>query len=352
MRFFKDSADNFYVQLSTRGRTRLVFVVDAPSAYFGRQLPRGYSVADVPRRLRPDIARAVKKEGLSVAAKIGLNRSMPYERLLGGLVAYFRSFEPGEPPPIGDNIYRDLALAKKGVCRHRSFAFTVTAQALGIPARYVFNEAHVFVEAWVPGREAGWLRVDLGGGADRLVVHASAGKIRHQPRARDPFERPSAFAGDAGSDRAAGATRVVGMPPDAKTPDPGPSPKAGSAREAGKIAKILDEHIKRAGSPQPGQVLTRTTLRLKESVIFRGDKVSLRGSVLTTATKPAPVSGAVQLLLTSHDGTPIAQLGVVPLRSDGSFETVLPVPEGQAPGQYQLVAEYLGEGRFAPSASR
>jgi transglutaminase-like putative cysteine protease len=40
----------------------------------------------------------------------------------------------------------DLARGKRGVCRHRAYAFVIVAQALGIPARFVQNEAHAWVE--------------------------------------------------------------------------------------------------------------------------------------------------------------------------------------------------------------
>ena len=49
----------------------------------------------------------------------------------------------------------DLALSQKGVCRHRAFAFLVTALGLGIPARMVINEAHAWVEVLDPGEDAG-----------------------------------------------------------------------------------------------------------------------------------------------------------------------------------------------------
>ena len=63
------------------------------------------------------------------------------------MVAYFRSFEPSDdfPNDHGD-IYLDLALSRKGVCRHRAFAFLVTALNIGVPTRFVANEAHAWVE--------------------------------------------------------------------------------------------------------------------------------------------------------------------------------------------------------------
>src|SRR5690606_27036069 len=62
----------------------------------------------------------------------------------------------------GPELYAEIALGQVGVCRHRSFAFTVTALALGIPTRFVHNEAHAWVEVYDAKL---WHRIDLGGAA-------------------------------------------------------------------------------------------------------------------------------------------------------------------------------------------
>ena len=74
-----------------------------------------------------------------------------------------------EPPRGHNDIYLDLALSQKGVCRHRAFAFLVTALSLGIPTRMVVNEAHAWVEVLDPGVAPPlWRRVDLGGAGRAL----------------------------------------------------------------------------------------------------------------------------------------------------------------------------------------
>ena len=65
-----------------------------------------------------------------------------------------------EPPTGHDDVYLDLALSQRGVCRHRAFAFLVTALHLGIPTRMVVNEAHAWVEV---SDGTLWHRIDLGG---------------------------------------------------------------------------------------------------------------------------------------------------------------------------------------------
>src|SRR5262249_50796144 len=89
------------------------------------------------------------------------------------------------------DVYLDLAYSKRGVCRHRAFAFVLTANAAGIPARYVTNEAHAFVEVRVPDR--GWIRIDLGGAASELEVANASEKAIYRPRAPDPSPRPERY---------------------------------------------------------------------------------------------------------------------------------------------------------------
>src|SRR5205085_2596405 len=95
------------------------------------------------------------------------------------MVEYFRAFTPStEAPNENGDVYLDLALSKKGVCRHRAFAFLVTALYLGIPARLVHNEAH----AWVGVRDDRlWHRIDLGGAALDLQDQERLDRPPHQP---------------------------------------------------------------------------------------------------------------------------------------------------------------------------
>ena len=92
--------------------------------------------------------------------------------MVAKLVAYFRSFvDSDEFPTDRDDVYLALALSKKGVCRHRAFAFLVTALGLGLPARMITNEAH----AWVEVSDGSlWRRIDLGG-AGRALDASLAG---------------------------------------------------------------------------------------------------------------------------------------------------------------------------------
>ncbi len=174
VRFLADDDDNFYVRMEpTAGEAagvrqiRLVFLMDAPKAYFARPLPRGARLSQVPASMRPTLPASLLGPAREVLRALDLDGERDVARALNRLVTHFRSFEPGEPPPDTGDTYRDLALGMRGICRHRGYGFVITAQALGIPARYVFNEAHVFVEAWIPGDGQGWVRIDLAGGGPR-----------------------------------------------------------------------------------------------------------------------------------------------------------------------------------------
>lgn len=345
--FDRDEAGNYYATPSLDGRLRLVFVMDAPKTYFGRPLPSDATLTDIPTKLRPKVPRAILKEAKEVAKAIGVPEDGSYADTLNWLVTYFRGFAPGEPPPTAGSVYRDIALGKTGVCRHRAHGFVITAQSLGIPARYVFNEAHVFVEVWVPagaGIPAGWLRIDLGGGADELQVHGAQGKTLHEG-GLDPFTRPDAF----DQAQAAGAENVTGLPRPAEAPLPEPKPGPGEPApgpgESTAIARV---------SSSPELVPTITTLSATSSIVFRGEGLDVEGRVTTVAGEPLR-EGSVQLVLLVDDHgkkTAVAQLGgALVLDGEGRFTASVKIPPRQMPGSYELVAEFLGDGVHSPSVS-
>ncbi|MCB9728743.1 MAG: transglutaminase domain-containing protein [Deltaproteobacteria bacterium] len=348
--FVRDQAGNFYVRTTVPGRFRLIFLTDAPSSYFGRSVPLGHTVRDVPSELRPRLPSEYAGRALAVASRLGLDPSMPYDRLVGALVRHFRDFEPGDPPPESDDIYTDLALGKRGICRHRAYAFVVTAQGLGIPARYVFNEAHVFVEVWIPGRDAGWLRVDLGGGAERLVIRGTEDKLRHRPRGRDPFERPEPYVRAlAEGQSSAGASTIEGLPPVRRRER---APASGSATTGDPLAgaALLPPPVARREA-RNDLLATRTSLTLSESLVFRGDPLEGSGRVVDADGHPVTI-GSVQLLLVDGPGgRALGLLALTALDAAGRFRTSFTVPPDQRPGGYEVVAEFLGADPYAASRS-
>ena len=131
----------------------------------------------------------------------GVRRTDSFDRALGRLVDYFRRFRDAPlTEQAGDNRYLTLALGGVGACRHRAYAFVLTLQGLGVPARYVGNEAHAWAEVALPG--VGWSRVDLGGWDVPMQATAPSARDRWTPRGHAPIvcdgagDRPEAACSD------------------------------------------------------------------------------------------------------------------------------------------------------------
>ena len=145
----------------------------------------------------------MQRSANEVAAKIGVSAPLSPRDDVTKLVSYFRGFTESEDPPTQSrDIYLDLALSRKGVCRHRAFAFMVTALSLGLPTRMITNEAHAWVEVH-DGRL--WRRIDLGGAGTTLHDPLS-NNVPYDPPP-DPFAWPQgATRGDDLAERARRAT--------------------------------------------------------------------------------------------------------------------------------------------------
>ncbi|MBC7174352.1 MAG: transglutaminase domain-containing protein, partial [Polyangiaceae bacterium] len=192
VRFERDSADNLHavVDASPSSPVRLTFLMDAPKSYFNTVLP------DVPTDVLAShvhpMPPALERAALGFARELGVQRGDPLPFALSALVEHFRSFGESERPPADTNdIFLDLARGGVGVCRHRAYAFVITAHALGIPARYVQNEAHAWAE--VELGDGGFMRIDLGGSAAGLDAHGLADRPLYRPELPDPLPRPPAY---------------------------------------------------------------------------------------------------------------------------------------------------------------
>ena len=347
--FFKDVADNYYVRPADDESFQLLFLMDAPSAYFGHPISPNARLGDVPQSLRPRVDRKIAHDARHVARTVGIKTQRSYRSIINGLVRYFRSFEPGEVEENAANIYLDLALGRRGICRHRTFAFVTTAQGLGIPARYVFNEAHVFAEVWLPDTPSRWLRVDLGGDAERLVIHQGERKSMHQPRGRDPFDTPPGFADQQTRGATAGAMEVLGLPGDQSEPSPRPG-RDRFAPRADAVTTLLGDGLDQLNTGG-GQHSTVTTMTIETPLLFRGEVVSCSGKV-SGIRGGHPTTGVVHILLREMiTKKPTALLAVTNISPSGSFETTFTLPATLSTGNYDMVAVYRGDDVFAPSSS-
>ncbi len=237
--FWRDAAGNFAVSGEVTADVDLRFLMDAPAEYFAAPLGvRGRNDDPVMPNLLPEIQTRAR----AMWPAIGVAAKDERAQTLVRLTEWFRGFEPGEPPVASGDALADLVLGRKGVCRHRALGFFVIARSLGIPVHYVMNEAHAFIEVWTPlqsGR-GGWQRVDLGGGAQSLELHATQDKHLHTPQFGDPFPRPPTYANENGqvivdgqplNRPMAGAKQVKGLQKLKKAPD-APAGGSGGAAES------------------------------------------------------------------------------------------------------------------------
>jgi transglutaminase-like putative cysteine protease len=336
--FSKDGADNYFVrsdESSAAGQYRLVFYADADAGYFAPSLPsRRYTPAEVarlaPKELRPAIPPRVLSAARVTLDKLDLDATMDLGVVFNRLVGYFRAFQAGEiRNPTGD-IYRDLCDSQAGVCRHRSFAFAITANALGLPTRYVQNEAHAFVEVWFPERH--WQRVDLGGAALRMEVSGADDKTLHRPRAEDPFAKPPEYSSQytqlegeirgltsqqiadkrRGLDQAPPSGAVSGSPGDSGGPS-GPD-------------RIAPDPTLPARAPDPKKATPELLVTRADASAYRGDRLRVEGIVRVAGKGLANHQVNVFLAPAGRGGTDSLRVGSALTTADGTFTADVLVP--------------------------
>lgn len=193
--FFHDSAGNLFVRADTARTVRLVYVLDAPQSTFVMPGVPSTPVGSIDFHglaPPPNVPQFLATSADAVLTRVGVQRHEPYNSLLPRLVEYFRRFRDAEltPQQQRTNLYLTLGLGGVGACRHRAYAFVLTLHALGVPARYVGNEAHAWAEVVVPG--VGWSRVDLGGW-DIALQNDAAARENFLPENPDPFPRPPEY---------------------------------------------------------------------------------------------------------------------------------------------------------------
>lgn len=345
----RDGADNWFVRAPRDADVRLVLELAAPRSAFAAEF------ADVPWRALPVVPpqpvshRAAYER---VASAIGLDPRQPPREVVSRMTEYFRSFAPSnEPPPDRGDIYLDLALSKKGVCRHRAFAFLVTALHAGIPTRLVHNEAH----AWVEVRDdRAWHRLDLGGAALDLGGTPRLERPRHVPPP-DAFAWPNGRDGGEdlgdrerrGAERAGDRTGARG--PEATSSDaPGPSsptePGTSSTADAARPASPTLEPM-----PADERVPATVTVDDLDRELFRGKPLHLRGTVRVDGA-PCP-QVRVDVVL-ERRGQPERRVGALATDERGTFDGAVTLPHDLAVGDYELFAATPGGGRCGAGRSR
>lgn len=374
LHFFRDSADNFWVKSDRSGLLSVVFLTDAPRSYFSPQIPVLLEATDIPRQLRPRLAPGAQAAARRVLEHIGVRRG-PLGRQLSRLVAYFRNFKAAPLQRASDNIYLDIALSQRGVCRHRSLAFVITAQAIGIPARYVENEAHAFVEVYLPRH--GWARIDLGGASVGLDVQAARDKALHRAK-QDPFPRPSRFEGGYSQLRGPVSGLAQRRPkPDQKRRRPRYSlrrfdrssrtpveqgrgqgatagaegPEAGGPRSGkpGEASAAAAEALPPSRRSMPAQKPTQIVVFNSNKTLYRGEALHIWGSV--RAAKSGVSNLRVEIYL-GRDRDSALLLGATTTDRGGAFLLRPSVPVDIEVGRYRIYAATPGDARHEASLSR
>ncbi len=345
----RDGADNWFLQPATAAggpralganglprRARLVMEVAIARAAFGGA-PGDVSWSELP--LVPPLPDNVARDAAVVRAAVGVSRAMRPRDALAKLVDYFRGFTDSEepPPPLG-SVYLDLALSRKGVCRHRAFAFLVTAQSLGIPTRLVENEAH----AWVEIHDGTlWRRIDLGG-AGRLPPAAS-NRIAQRDRYQSP---PDAFQWPARAERGSDMIAGAGAPPGSRSATGGGSLGAGSApggAASSALASVPPRDVPQ--SDEEFRAPSTVSIAITDALVHRGLPFHVRGSVRADHGPCAHVT--VELSLREPSARKrilLAKFATLATGDDGTFEGAV-VPAGVPLGDYELSAETPGDAR-------
>ncbi len=349
-----DEADNFFVRGDHDGMVRINMRVAAPTTYFDGRFDDAVTWDDLPRGVAP-LQRDVRRTAETVLSEvIGIDRDRhsPREALFR-LVEYYRDFE-GRPFPadvVGDR-YVEITRQQVGVCRHRSLTFMVSALALGIPTRYVYNEAHAFVEVRWPG--LGWRRIDLGGAADQFHYQNQQSSAIHEGGWHDDLPTPPAFQEEL--DRME-ATGFDGL-------DQGSGDGPGEPAEARESSEVGDGGEGELGEPgeqgepgEPGEFMGRAGLTTGDEQsmappeppveLLSADGEVLRGHPLRVRGRVE--AGAVQwvelFLVPVHaEGWAGAlSLGIADVDSGGYFEGQWAVPSQVRLGRWRLRARAIVE---------
>jgi len=331
----RDGADNWFVRGTTQARVRLVMQLAIPRLTFGSDFANvDWSALDRHRHPQPTAHDAAYQE---VARAVGVSRAMRPRDTVRKMVEYFRAFAPSDDPPRERaDIYLDLALSKKGVCRHRAFAFLVTALHLGIPARMVVNEAHAWVEVFDGTL---WHRIDLGGAALNMDQEVDPNRPPYVPLP-DPYAWPEVR--DSGQDL---AERSRAEQQARSQPGPGGSGNGGGPGNAQSSAAPSQPTPPPTASAQPDPLVGRTDVDVTtlDKDILRGLPLRVQGQVSSDAGPCAHVR--VDVILKNDTLPQGAVIGSVSTDERGRYDGAVVVPRDFSVGDYDLVIATPGDAR-------
>jgi hypothetical protein len=291
-----------------------------------------------PPEIKMELTPAIRAQAAKTAEKIGIDADTDLNVAFNKLVSYFRSFAAKDAPKQTGDVYRDLCDSQAGVCRHRSFAFVITANALGIPTRFVENEAHAFVEVWFPDRH--WQRIDLGGAALQLDVTGAENKTLHRPRSEDPFAKPSAYKqnytqlqGDIkglSAQQIADKQKPLDEAPSSGSFGPNGSPGTGGGTGSGSGGggdQITPDPTLPAVTMDPKKQSPHLVVTLADASAYRGDQLHVEGRADLAGKPLADHPIDVFIALAGQNGRdPLPKLGRATTGADGTFRADFEIP--------------------------
>ena len=358
LRIERDAADNYFARALGKPPDKPVhvrYVMDAPRAYFGTQIPR-LPLRSLAREV-PPLPASVTRRALRFAAQLGITQRSDLRGALEALTQHFRGFvESDSPPDNTGDLYLDLARGGKGLCRHRAYGFVVTAQALGIVAHFVQNEAHSFVEVKLPG--SGFLRIDLGGAAHGLTAHSTRTRPNYMPAQPDTLPRPKSYrdsyaqaqidnANQAGHAQGA-ATRAADAAANLSTVQGRWIPARDLAAPTSRNPDQPGTDAERAaGSPATSKLPLLISLDDRRVTALRGGKLVMTGR-LSDEHGAGVAELRVEVWIVRDRTRERMLLGVGVTDADGYFRISFAVPADLDVGDYRLVVGSEGDATHLP----
>jgi hypothetical protein len=356
-----DSAENWYFEAPTLiGKARLVMRLAAYRAAMSPEIVVN-SYAKLASAL-PPMPPAVARAAVPVLDQIGVSRVASPTDAVRALVAYFRGFTPSTnhlETAAGRELYQRLALSRKGVCRHRAYAFVVTALALGIPARFVHNEAHAWVEVF---DGLVWHRIDLGGAAPSFQFDGETPEGAPYRMPADNYDWPTQAGAatqsrmDASGQTASGqaaasieiqAERVPGVPSSQRAPvsqTESSAPDQPSSKDKDMSEPMAADSVAPAAAPAD----TSVTFVLKsKATLHRGEVLVLEGDVKSRAE----YCGRARVDFALRSAGVQRPLGSTLGDEHGHFILRTNVPADVGVGHYEVTA-FQSEPAACPDESR
>jgi hypothetical protein len=345
----RDGAENWFIRADRRIRARLVMQLSTPRSVFGS--PFANTNYDALKPALAPLPEPLALEASLVLEQLALTPLLTPAEAVERLVGHFRNFRPSnELPQARDPValYAELATSQKGVCRHRGYAFMITALAMGIPTRFVRNEAHAWVEVF-DGRL--WHRIDLGGAANQLQAEQDTRVAPHRTP-DDPYAWPAGSESESGSGMAERAGSGSTTSDASSASDR--SPKDQFSRQTSKDSSVPSASLSDDVSTPEPQASTADDFRPRATLSFRlahtsarrGTPLELSGSVRAD-DEPCGFSRIDVALQT--DETSRVFIGALPSDEQGNFHGQVTIPLSVDVGDYSVSVSTPGTASCAPS---